>query len=99
MEELRFQFNAYLVPPVFNDSLAEVKIEALINTTVKLLCSAYGFPKPSISWSFRTTSLKPLREEELIIEHVQVSRSSRLKPNEYSLSIRFRVTIQVYMNV
>jgi hypothetical protein len=66
----------FLVPPLFNDSLSEVKIQALINTTVKLLCSAYGLPKPSISWLFNTNLLlKTSREEEeLIIEHVQVRR-------------------------
>jgi hypothetical protein len=65
------------VPPLFNDTLAETKIQTLINTTVKLLCSAYGFPKPSISWLFNTNILlKSSREEELIIEHVQVRRIS-----------------------
>lgn len=65
------------MPPLFNDTLAETKIQALINTTVKLLCSAYGFPKPSISWLFNTNILlKNSREEELIIEHVQVRRIS-----------------------
>jgi hypothetical protein len=50
-----------------------VKIQALINTTVTLTCSAYGFPKPSINWSFNTNLLiKTQREEEFIIEYVQV---------------------------
>ncbi len=63
----------FLVPPLFNDSLADVKIQALVNTTVKLVCSAYGFPKPSIDWSFNTKLLlKNQSEEEFIIEHVQV---------------------------
>jgi hypothetical protein len=62
-----------IVPPVFNDSLSQVKIQALINSRVKLFCSAYGFPKPSIDWSFNTSLLsKTKQEEELIIEHVQV---------------------------
>ena len=63
------------VPPLFNDSLSQVKIQALINTTVKLLCSAYGFPKPSIHWSFNTNPFneKLQREEEFIIDHVQVN--------------------------
>jgi len=62
-----------LVPPIFNDSLVQVKIQALINTTVTLTCSAYGFPKPSINWSFNTNLLiKTQREEEFIIEYVQV---------------------------
>lgn len=64
-----------LVPPLFNDSLSQVKIQALINTTVKLLCSAYGFPKPTIDWTFNTNSLneKLQREEEFLIDHVQVN--------------------------
>ena len=63
----------FLVPPVFNDSLSQVKIPALINSTVKLVCSAYGFPKPSIDWLFNTNLLsKDKKQEELVIEHVQV---------------------------
>jgi hypothetical protein len=69
----------FLVPPLFNDSLTDVKILALVNTTVKLGCSAYGFPKPVIDWSFNTKLLlKNQSEEEFIIEHVQVGRFIRL---------------------
>ncbi len=66
---------------------------------MKLVCSAYGFPKPSISWSFGTNLLQTSQEEELIIEDVQVRGLIQLKLIKYFLSIRFRVTIQVYMNV
>jgi hypothetical protein len=70
---MKFFIEILLVPPVLNDSLAQVKIEALINSTVTLLCSAYGFPKPSINWFYNTNVLsKPKREEELILEHIQV---------------------------
>ena len=64
-----------LVSPLFNDSLGQVKIQALINTTIELLCSAYGFPQPSIQWSFNTNLLteKFPREDQLMIESVQVN--------------------------
>ncbi|CAF0756370.1 unnamed protein product [Rotaria sp. Silwood1] len=61
------------IPPVFNDSLTQVKIQALINSTVILPCSTYGVPKPSIHWSYNTNLLSENKEEELIIEHVQIN--------------------------
>jgi hypothetical protein len=66
-----FLLNYFLVPPIFNDSLAQVKVEALINSTVKLPCSAYGHPKPSINWSFKSNLLS--KNAEFIIESVQVN--------------------------
>lgn len=68
-----------LVPPLFNDSLAQIKIQALINTTTEFICSAYGFPKPSIQWSFNTNLFteKLQTEDRLIIENVQVNNCRR----------------------
>jgi hypothetical protein len=63
----------FLVPPVFNDSLVQVKLPALINSTLKLHCSAYGFPKPVVNWTFNTNFIpKNKRNEEFVIESVQV---------------------------
>ena len=68
--------DSILAPPIFNDSLTQVKLHALINSSVSLPCFVYGFPKPSVTWSFETnTVLEPNREEEYVIDHVQVSRS------------------------
>ncbi|CAF1357382.1 unnamed protein product [Adineta steineri] len=62
------------IPPVFNDSLSQVKIQALINSTVSLLCSAYGFPKPTYNWSLETNLLlNTTGDEELILENVQIN--------------------------
>ena len=66
----------HLVPPVFNDSLTQLRLPVLINTTVTLLCSAYGYPKPSIRW---TRNVNPQRNEELIIDRVQVTHFRSLK--------------------
>ncbi|CAF0852080.1 unnamed protein product [Adineta ricciae] len=64
------------VPPIFNDSLTQVKLHALINSSVTLPCSVYGFPKPSVTWSFETnTILESKREEEYVIDHVQVNHT------------------------
>ncbi|UJR25150.1 hypothetical protein I4U23_006509 [Adineta vaga] len=64
------------VPPIFNDSLTQVKLHALINSTVSLPCFAYGFPKPSITWSFETnTVLESKQEEEYIIDHIQINHA------------------------
>lgn len=38
--------NWILVPPKFRDDL--VSIEAVINSTINLTCSAYGNPKPTV---------------------------------------------------
>ncbi|CAF2494795.1 unnamed protein product [Rotaria sp. Silwood2] len=59
-------------PPVFNDSLTQVKIQALINSTVTLPCFTYGIPKPLINWFYNTSLLSENKQEALIIEHVQV---------------------------
>ncbi|CAF2894680.1 unnamed protein product [Rotaria sp. Silwood2] len=60
-------------PPVFNDSLTQVKIQALINSTVTLPCFTYGIPKPLINWFYNTSLLSENKQEALIIEHVQVN--------------------------
>ncbi|CAF3915835.1 unnamed protein product [Rotaria sp. Silwood2] len=60
-------------PPVFNDSLTQVKIQALINSTVTLPCFTYGVPKPLINWFYNTSLLSENKQEALIIEHVQVN--------------------------
>ncbi|CAF2244305.1 unnamed protein product [Rotaria magnacalcarata] len=59
--------------PVFNDSLTQIKIQALINSTVKLSCEVYGVPKPSINWFYNTNLLIENQLEELNIEHVQIN--------------------------
>ncbi|CAF0772843.1 unnamed protein product [Rotaria sordida] len=61
------------IPPIFNDSLTQVKVQALINSTVILPCSTYGFPKPLINWFYNTNLLLENKQEKFIIEYVQIN--------------------------